>query len=110
MARRVSEPFPIAVMLDLVHPVGPGRRLGRQGRDAGLAKAIGGDASVPPIVLIDDLFTTGGSLLACQDRLTEAGATVLGAITCGRTVYDATEPPFKAREFELTEELSDYGG
>jgi hypothetical protein len=26
---------------------------------------------------------------------------------CGRTVYDDTEPPFKAREFELTDELSD---
>jgi hypothetical protein len=59
------------------------------------------------VVLIDDLVTTGGSLLACQDRLTAAGATVLGAITCGRTVYDDTEPPFGAREFELTAELSD---
>jgi predicted amidophosphoribosyltransferase len=62
------------------------------------------------IVLIDDLFTTGGSLLACHDRLNAAGATVLGAITCGRTVYDTAEPPFKAREFELKDELSDYRG
>jgi len=60
------------------------------------------------IVLIDDLVTTGGSLLACQDRVTAAGAKVLGAITCGRTVYDDTEPPFMAREFELSEELADY--
>jgi len=66
------------------------------------------DVKEKKIVLIDDLFTTGGSLLACQDRLSAEGATVLGAITCGRTVYDATEPPFKARKFELTEELSDY--
>jgi hypothetical protein len=68
------------------------------------------DVAGKQIVLIDDLFTTGASLLACQDRLTAAGATVLGAITCGRTVYDATEPPFKARDFELTDELSDYQG
>jgi DNA methylase len=35
---------PIAVVLDLVHPVGPGRRLGGQRGDAGLDKAIGADA------------------------------------------------------------------
>jgi hypothetical protein len=68
------------------------------------------DVDGKQIVLIDDLFTTGGSLLACQDRLNAAGATVLGTITCGRTVYDTAEPPFKAREFELTDELSDYRG
>jgi predicted amidophosphoribosyltransferase len=60
------------------------------------------------LVLIDDLVTTGGSLLACGDKLTEIGATVLGAITCGRAVYDLAEPPFGSREFELTTELSDY--
>ena len=38
------------------------------------------------VVLIDDLVTTGGSLLACKDCLEAAGAKVLGAITCGRTV------------------------
>jgi len=70
----------------------------------------GVDVEGKQIVLIDDLFTTGGSLLACQDRLIAAKANVLGAITCGRTVYDATEPPFKARDFELTDELSDYRG
>jgi hypothetical protein len=67
-----------------------------------------GDLKDKKVVLIDDLVTTGGSLLACQDRIEGAGAKVVGAITCGRTVYDASEPPFKAREFELTEELSDY--
>ena len=35
---------PIAVVLDLVHPVGPGKRLGGKGGDAGLDKAIGADA------------------------------------------------------------------
>jgi hypothetical protein len=62
------------------------------------------------IVLIDDLWTTGGSLLACHDKLSAEGANVVGAITCGHTVYDDKEPPFKARSVELTEELSDMRG
>ena len=66
-----------------------------------------GDLKGKKIVLVDDLVTTGGSLLACKDCLEAAGATVVGAVTRGRTVYDATEAPFKSREFELTEEMSD---
>jgi predicted amidophosphoribosyltransferase len=60
------------------------------------------------IVLIDEIVTTGGNLLACQDRLIAAGATVVGAVTCGRSVYDVNDPPFGARSFDLTEQLQDY--
>jgi hypothetical protein len=59
------------------------------------------------VILIDDLLTTGGSALACYDKLTAEGANVLGVITCGKTVYDKTDPPFGAKQFDLTEELSD---
>jgi hypothetical protein len=59
------------------------------------------------VVLIDDLLVTGGSALACSDKLTVAGATVLGVITCGKAVYDKTDPPFGAKQFDLTKELSD---
>jgi hypothetical protein len=59
------------------------------------------------VILIDDLLVTGGSALACYDKLTAEGANVLGAITCGKTVYDKTDPPFGAKQFELTKELSD---
>lgn len=59
------------------------------------------------VVLIDDLLVTGASLLACEDKLTAAGATVLGAVTCGKAVYDDSEPPFKGRTYDLTEELAD---
>lgn len=68
---------------------------------------VKGDLKGKKIVLIDDLITTGGSLLACKDRLEAEGAEVLGAITCGRTVYDSAEAPFMSRDFELTDELSD---
>ena len=36
---------PVAVVLDLVHPIGPGRRLGGASRDAGLDEAVGADAA-----------------------------------------------------------------
>jgi hypothetical protein len=49
-------------------------------------------------------------LLACGDKLTAEGATVKGAVTCGRAVYDLKDAPFGARELELTTELSDYRG
>jgi hypothetical protein len=62
------------------------------------------------IVLFDELFSTGGSLLSSSDRLTTAGADVLGAITCGRTIYDFKTPPFGTQEFDLINELSDWPG
>ncbi len=60
------------------------------------------------VVLIDEVVTTGGNLLACADRLSAAGATVIGAVTCGLSVCDTNEPPFGARQFDLTEQLQDY--
>jgi hypothetical protein len=60
------------------------------------------------VILIDDVYSTGGSLLASSDRLTASGANVLGAITCGKTVYDFNTPAFGTHEFDLTTELSDW--
>jgi len=60
------------------------------------------------VVLIDEIVTTGGNLLASQDRLIAAGAKIVAAVTCGRSVYDLKDPPFKARSFELAEQLKDY--
>ena len=62
------------------------------------------------VILIDDLFSTGSSLLAAEDVLKAAGCTVLGAITCGKTIYDLNTPHFGEQEFELTEELADWAG
>jgi hypothetical protein len=46
----------IAVVLDLVHPVGTRRRLGGQGRNAGVDEAVGADAA----------RCHGGELAACS--------------------------------------------
>jgi len=62
------------------------------------------------VVLVDDLFSTGGSLLAASDRLSAAGAEIVGAITCGRTIYDFKTASFGTQEFDLTSELSDWPG
>jgi hypothetical protein len=60
------------------------------------------------IVLIDEVYSTGGSLLAASDRLVTAGATIAGAITCGKTIYDFNTPAFGTQQFDLTKELSDW--
>jgi phosphoribosylpyrophosphate synthetase len=60
------------------------------------------------IVLVDDLLSTGGSLLAAKDFLQGEGATVLGAVTCGKTIYDFKTRAFGRQSFELTEELADF--
>jgi len=60
------------------------------------------------VILVDELLSTGGSMLACADCLKAAGAEVVGAITCGRTIYNFDTPPFGTQEFELTAELSDW--
>lgn len=61
------------------------------------------------VILIDDLLSTGGSLLAAKDRLQEVGANVLGAVTCGRTIYDFQTKPFGRQDFWLEEEVADFG-
>ncbi len=62
------------------------------------------------VVLIDDVLSTGSTLLAARDALTEAGATVLGGITCGRTIYDLDTKPFGRQDIWVENELNDYAG
>lgn len=60
------------------------------------------------VVLIDDLLSTGGSMLAARDCLQAVGANVLSAVTCGRTIYDFDTKAFGRQEIDLTEELGDF--
>lgn len=58
------------------------------------------------VVLVDDILTSGGTLLAAHDRLVNAGFEVLGAIACGRTT-DIREKAFKLGHLELGHESPD---
>lgn len=60
------------------------------------------------VVLIDDLLSRGGTMLASKEKLEEAGATILGAVAAGRTIYDFETKPFGRQEFVLTEEADDF--
>ena len=50
------------------------------------------------VVLVDDLVSTGTTLLAARDCLTAEGAAVLGAVTCGRVIHDFHALPFGRQE------------
>ena len=53
------------------------------------------------VVLVDDLVSTGTTLLAARDRLRAEGAVVLGAVACGRVVRDFNAKPFGRQEIWL---------
>lgn len=60
------------------------------------------------VVLIDDLISTGSSMLAARDVLKDAGANVLGGIVCGKTVYDFETKPFGMQSFTFSAEMHEY--
>lgn len=60
-----------------------------------------------PVVLVDDLVTSGASMLAVKDRLVAAGYNVLFAVACGRT-QPTLEKAFKPRAFELDEHIGEF--
>jgi phosphoribosylpyrophosphate synthetase len=62
------------------------------------------------VILVDDLISTGSSLLAAADVLKAVGATVVGAVVCGKTIYDLNTKHFGEQEFDLTTELADWNG
>ncbi|MGY2052420.1 phosphoribosyltransferase family protein [Methylobacterium sp. JK268] len=66
------------------------------------------DVAGKNVVLIDDLLTRGGNMLAVKEVLEEAGANVLGAVVCGKTIYDFETKPFGRQVCELTEEAGDF--
>ncbi len=52
-------------------------------------------AKKPACVLVDDVRTSCGHLLACEAALHGAGIGVVAAICAGRTVHDTAVPPFE---------------
>lgn len=56
------------------------------------------------VVLVDDLVSSGTTLLAARDCLEAEGAAILGAIVCGRVRHDFQTPPFGVQEVWLDED------
>lgn len=60
------------------------------------------------VFLIDDVISTGSTLLAAKEAIEAAGGNVLGAIVCGRTIYDFDTRPFGLQFVEFEQEMKDY--
>ena len=61
---------------------------------------------VGPIILFDDVMTTGAHMKACQRKLMEAGITPTQAISVGRATWDQKEKPIGWVEEVLQVETS----
>ncbi len=59
-------------------------RLGRAARQANLASAFAAAPSARPALLVDDVFTTGATLVSAAAALLDAGADRVAAVTFAR--------------------------
>jgi hypothetical protein len=60
-----------------------------------------------PVVLVDDVMTTGGRLKACAQVLRDHGVTVEHAVVAGRTVWEVIPNPFKVAPEDI-EAIPDF--
>jgi predicted amidophosphoribosyltransferase len=83
-----GQPARVHPLLAPVRHLGDQSALGAAGRAANLAGAFGVRADVPfgyPVVVVDDVVTTGASLVEATRALEAAGAMVHGAATVAAT-------------------------
>lgn len=67
-----------------------------------------GMPSTNPIVLVDDILTSGNSILASYDVLKRSGINVKCAIVCGFTDHDVSASAFERRTHHLETELREF--
>lgn len=94
--------WPIAPVLRVTEKLTPAYAGGPRGRDA--LKPYLRLIEMPPdgeIVLIDDIITSGGSILASYDILADAGRAPVAAIVCGHTVSDSLLSAFGLHEKDI---------
>jgi hypothetical protein len=74
------------------------------------ATTVEGASIDGPVVLVDDLVTLGGSILAARDRLREVDVEPVCAFVAGRTVHDFLTTPFGRHVLSVEDDngLSDF--
>ena len=93
---------PIVPALRFTTALQPANAGGPRGRHA-LAPYMRVVGTIPhgDIILVDDIITTGGSLLAACDKLEAVGREPIGAIVCGHTVSDSLTSAFGPHRMEI---------
>jgi hypothetical protein len=82
--------WPISPVLRFSEALQPAHAGGPRGREA-LMPFLRVTSAPPagPLILVDDIITSGGSLLASYDALATVGRPPVAAIICGHTVSDS---------------------
>jgi hypothetical protein len=89
--------WPVAPVLRFSEVLKPASSGGPRGREALRPYLRVSDAPPPgELILVDDIITSGGSLLASYDVLAAIGRPPTAAIVCGHTVSDSLLSAFGA--------------
>ena len=79
--------LPVRAMLDRTRPLRPQRGLSRDERRRNVRAACRSNAAVRgPVILVDDVDTTGATVSAAAGALRGAGASSIDVVTFARTV------------------------
>lgn len=87
--------WPIVPALRFSQQLTPANAGGPRGREALRPyMRVSGNLPAGQVILVDDIITSGGSLLASFDALAAVGRPPVAAIVCGHTVTDSLRSPF----------------
>ena len=79
--------LPVRAMLERTRPLRPQRGLSRDERRRNVRAAFRSNAAVRgPVILVDDVYTTGATVSAAASALRGAGASSIEVVTFARTV------------------------
>ncbi len=87
LMRRSGSPLPVAGILRFNRPTLDQAGLDQTDRALNLAGSVSGSRSLRGrrVLIVDDVLTTGSTLLECRRAVLEAGGSVIGAVTIAYT-------------------------